>query len=79
MNWKKFVLTFVVIFLVVTALGYIIHAVLLAQDYQSVSHLYRGQPLMPFLMLGQKILAEQRKTWKDFFAALDRVAGINPA
>src|SRR6476620_10370550 len=28
---------------------------------------------------GQKILVEQRKTWKDFFAALDRVAGINPA
>ena len=28
---------------------------------------------------GQKILAEQRRTWKDFFAALDRVAGINPA
>ena len=28
---------------------------------------------------GQKILAEQRKTWKDFFAALDRVAGITPA
>ena len=28
---------------------------------------------------GQKVLAEQRRTWKDFFAALDRVAGINPA
>jgi len=28
---------------------------------------------------GQRMLAEQRKTWKDFFAALDRVAGINPA
>ena len=28
---------------------------------------------------GQKILAEQRRTWKDFFAALDRVARINPA
>ena len=27
---------------------------------------------------GQKILAEQRQTWKDFFAALDRVAGITP-
>jgi len=27
---------------------------------------------------GQKILTEQRRTWKDFFAALDRVAGINP-
>ena len=27
---------------------------------------------------GRKILAEQRRTWKDFFAALDRVAGINP-
>jgi len=28
---------------------------------------------------GQKILAEQRQTWKDFSFALDRVAGINPA
>lgn len=28
---------------------------------------------------GQKILAEQRRTWKDFFTALDRVARINPA
>lgn len=28
---------------------------------------------------GQKFLSEQRRTWKDFFAALDRVAGINPA
>ena len=27
---------------------------------------------------GQKILAQQRQTWKDFFLALDRVAGINP-
>jgi len=52
MNWKKFFLTFVVIFLVLTALGYIIHAVLLAPDYQSVSYLYRRQPLMQFLLLG---------------------------
>ncbi len=28
---------------------------------------------------GQRILKEQRKTWREFFAALDRVAGINPA
>ena len=28
---------------------------------------------------GKKILTEQRQTWKDFFAALDRVAGITPA
>ena len=28
---------------------------------------------------GQKVLAEQRQTWKDFFAALDRVAGISHA
>jgi len=28
---------------------------------------------------GQKILAEQRQTWKEFFAALDRVARITPA
>ena len=28
---------------------------------------------------GQKVLDEQRQTWKEFFAALDRVAGITPA
>ena|SRR5262252_3523899 len=28
---------------------------------------------------GQKILAEQRQTWKEFIVALDRVAGITPA
>ena len=28
---------------------------------------------------GRKVLAEQRQTWSDFFAALDRVANINPA
>jgi PadR family transcriptional regulator PadR len=27
---------------------------------------------------GKQILAQQRQTWKDFFFALDRVAGINP-
>jgi len=27
---------------------------------------------------GQRVLAEQRQTWREFFAALDRVAGINP-
>src|SRR5262245_43653815 len=28
---------------------------------------------------GKKALDEQRRTWSDFFAALDRVAKINPA
>ncbi|MGH9765978.1 MAG: PadR family transcriptional regulator [Blastocatellia bacterium] len=28
---------------------------------------------------GKKALAEQRQTWADFFAALDRVAKIKPA
>lgn len=28
---------------------------------------------------GRKVLNEQRQTWADFFAALDRVAGVNPA
>ena len=28
---------------------------------------------------GRRTLAEQRQTWKDFFTALDSVAGINPA
>jgi len=42
----------------------------------------KGQRRRRFYKLtadGQKVLAEQRQTWKDFFAALDRVAGINPA
>ncbi len=52
MDLKKFFLTFVIIFLAATVLGYIIHAVLLASEYQRVSHLYRSQPLMPFLLLG---------------------------
>ncbi len=30
-------------------------------------------------MLSKKALNEQRQTWADFFAALDRVAKINPA
>jgi PadR family transcriptional regulator, regulatory protein PadR len=28
---------------------------------------------------GQEILKEHRRTWKNFFTALDRLAGINPA
>jgi PadR family transcriptional regulator len=28
---------------------------------------------------GHKVLVEQRRTWKDFFAALDHVARITPA
>jgi PadR family transcriptional regulator, regulatory protein PadR len=28
---------------------------------------------------GKKVLTEQRQTWADFFAALDRVAKIKPA
>ena len=28
---------------------------------------------------GKKVLNEQRQTWSDFFAALDRVAKIKPA
>lgn len=28
---------------------------------------------------GRKVLAAQRRTWRDFFSALDRVAGIKTA
>lgn len=52
MNWKRFFLTFVVIFLVATALGYIIHVLLLASEYHQVSHLHRSQPLLAFLLIG---------------------------
>jgi uncharacterized membrane protein YagU involved in acid resistance len=51
MNWKKLLMTFMAVYVAVTVLGFVIHAVLLASDYQSVSHLFRKQPLMPFLLL----------------------------
>jgi DNA-binding PadR family transcriptional regulator len=29
--------------------------------------------------LGRRVLAEQRRTWRDFVAALDRLAGLGHA
>jgi len=39
----------------------------------------RRRRFYKLMAAGKKILKEQRSTWKDFFVALDRVAGINPA
>ena len=42
----------------------------------------RGERRRRFYKLtpaGKKILSTQRQAWKEFFTALDRVAGINPA
>ena len=39
----------------------------------------RRRRFYKLIAAGRKLLVEQRRTWKDFFAALDRVAGINPA
>lgn len=52
MNLKKFLLTVAAVFLTATLLGYVIHVVILGADYGSVGHLYRDQPLFPFLLLG---------------------------
>ena len=41
-----------------------------------------GERLRRFYRLtpaGKKILTAQRQAWREFFAALDQVAGINPA
>jgi hypothetical protein len=51
MKWKRLLLTFMAVYVAVTVLGYVIHALLLASDYERVSHLFRTQPLMPFLLL----------------------------
>ena len=48
---EKLLLTFMAVYVAVTVLGYVIHALLLASDYERVSHLFRTQPLMPFLLL----------------------------
>src|ERR1043165_3858511 len=39
----------------------------------------RRRPFYKLTAKGQRVLNEQRRTWKDFFAALDRVAGISHA
>lgn len=41
-----------VVFVAATALGYLIHGVLLRSDYQTITHLQRAEPLFPFLLLG---------------------------
>src|SRR5262245_54514950 len=39
----------------------------------------RRRRFYKLLPAGQRVLHEQRQTWSEFFAALDRVARINPA
>jgi len=43
MNWKKFVITFVVVLVVTTMGSFVIHAMLLQPDYQQNQHLLRTE------------------------------------
>ncbi|MFO0995454.1 MAG: hypothetical protein U1F33_02140 [Alphaproteobacteria bacterium] len=56
----KFVISFVVIFVLTVILDFIIHGVLLGGDYAQLSQLYRDpedKSYMPFLFLGQACFA----------------------
>ena len=44
-----------------------------------VSETNRKVRIYKLTAAGRKVLNEQRQKWSDFFAALDRVAGITPA
>lgn len=54
MNWKRYFMALVVVFLGAYILGYLIHVVLLAQEYSYVKSLFRAPQdmQMMFLLLG---------------------------
>ena len=43
MNYKKFILTVIAVFIVANVLGMVIHAVLLEPEYAKLPNLYRGK------------------------------------
>jgi len=51
MNWKRFFMALVTVFLGSYILGYLIHAVLLAQEYSYVTKLFRAPQDMQWLPL----------------------------
>jgi hypothetical protein len=57
MNWKKCLLTFAAVFVAATLLGFVIHVLILGEDYRSLGHLHRDQPLLPFLLLANLAFA----------------------
>lgn len=59
MNYKKFILTVIAVFIVANVLGMVIHAVLLEPEYAKVPNLYRGKDsvLLFWINLGYLALA----------------------
>jgi len=61
MNAKKYLIAVIVVFVVYSGLAYVIHEVLLKDDYEAVRHVFRNPQellrLMPLVYLGNLILA----------------------
>ncbi len=61
MNVKKYLVAVIVVFVVHSGLGYLIHEVLLREDYDPVRHVFRSfeefTRLMPLVYLGNLIFA----------------------
>lgn len=61
MNAKKYLIAVIVVFVVYSGLAYVIHEVLLNDDYVAVRHVFRSPEeflrLMPLVYLGNLILA----------------------
>jgi len=43
MNWKKFLIAWAVVFVLVFGLGFLIHAILLNADYAKAAELFRAE------------------------------------
>jgi hypothetical protein len=61
MNTKKYLIAVIVVFVVYSALAYVIHQVLLQNDYEVIQHVFRSfaelTRLMPLVYLGNLIFA----------------------
>jgi hypothetical protein len=57
MNYKKFILTVIAVFIVANVLGMVIHAVLLQPDYAKVPNLYRSKDAVLLFWINVAYLA----------------------
>ena len=61
MNWKKFSLAWVVVFVLVFNLGFLIHGVLLSDQYEGLDGMMRPEEeamsYLPFIVLSDLIFA----------------------
>ncbi len=61
MNWKRYAMAVVAVFVVFLAAGFVVHGTLLREDYRALTSIMRseedGMAHMPYLLLAQLLMA----------------------